>query len=551
MKWQEQFERTVSLLKPYMNDKGEDSFYRDSLKKLVMMPEEAKEVRFLAMDNFFTFCRLVNPGYVYGDIHKEACDWMQDYTLFGQGKSRASNKLLMFPRAHLKSHLVANWCAWMITRHPEITILYLSATAELSEIQLYAIKATLSSDTYTRYWPEYVNPMEGRRTKWTERKIIIDHVIRKTEGIRDATVSTAGLTTNTTGWHADIIVPDDLVVPENAYTEEGRRSVSKKSSQFTSIRNAGGFTMACGTRYHPSDIYDTWKNQSYDEYDDEGILVERKKVWDIMERVVESNGVFLWPRTVRADGKAFGFNRNELARIKAEYSDVTQFYAQYYNNPNSPGSERINRECFQYYDSRHLKHDGYGWLFKDRKLNIYAAIDFAYSTKKGADYTAIVVIGIDCEGDVYVLDIERFKTDRSIDYYRKISEMHSKWDFSKLRAEVTAAQQIIVNDIKEHVRKDGLKLKVEDHRPTAKKEERIAAVLEYRYENLSMWHFKGGYTPALEDELVLANPPHDDLKDALAAAVEIAIKPKQSVKKKSNLKFAATKSNRFGGVPYR
>ena len=239
----------------------------------------------------------------------------------------------MLPRAHLKSHIVATWAAWIITRHPEITILYVSATAELAETQLYAIQNILASPTYMRYFPEYVNPQEGSREKWSARKFSVDHVKRKKEGIRDATVSTAGLTTNTTGWHADIIIADDLVVPENAYTEDGRENVVKKSSQFTSIRNAGGFTLACGTRYHPTDIYHTWKSQEYDVYNDEGDILERKSVWEVKEYPVETEGIFLWPRVVRpSDGKAFGFSNQVLARIKAEYEDRTQFHAQYYNN---------------------------------------------------------------------------------------------------------------------------------------------------------------------------------------------------------------------------
>src|SRR5690606_26949551 len=153
-----------------------------------------------------------------------------------------------------------------------------SATAELAETQLYAIQNIMASSRYQRYFPEYINPQEGKREKWSQRKFSIDHVKRKIEGIRDATVATAGLTTNTTGWHADIIVADDLVVPENAYTEDGREAVAKKSSQFTSIRNAGGFTMACGTRYHPSDIYASWKEQFYDVYNEDDDIVDKLPV---------------------------------------------------------------------------------------------------------------------------------------------------------------------------------------------------------------------------------------------------------------------------------
>src|SRR5690606_29362743 len=183
--------------------------------KLDKMPEEAKQIRETAINDLYFFAKLVNPGYMYGEIHKHLFKWLQEYNLFGYGEGLTSNKLIMLPRAHLKSHMVATWAAWVITRHPEVTILYVSATAELAETQLYAIQNILGSSVYQRFFPEYINPQEGKREKWSQRKFSIDHIKRKQEGIRDATVATAGLTTNTTGWHADIILADDLVVPEN------------------------------------------------------------------------------------------------------------------------------------------------------------------------------------------------------------------------------------------------------------------------------------------------------------------------------------------------
>lgn len=318
----------------------------NAYKSIDKMPAESKAIREMAKEDLFTFARLVNPGYMYGEIHKEFYQWISNYNLYGMHEELSSNKLIMLPRAHLKSHMVATWCAWMITRHPEITIFYVSATAELATVQLGAIKNILESSVYQRYFPEYINPQEGRREKWTETKIHIDHPGRRKEGIRDATIATAGLTTNTTGWHADIIVSDDLVVPENAYTEKGREDVTKKASQFTSIRNAGGFTLACGTRYHPSDIYDTWRKQTYEVYNDDGLILDMKPVWDIKEFAVETDGRFIWPRVIRTDGKAFGFDMSVLARIRAEYEDKVQYYAQYYNNPNDPGSARITEDKF-------------------------------------------------------------------------------------------------------------------------------------------------------------------------------------------------------------
>lgn len=532
-------------------DKNSPPWLQEAAEKLKRMPKEALDIRNRALNDLNFFATLVNPGYVYGEVHREIYRWMQDYNLFGKGESLSTNKLIMLPRGHLKSHMVATWCAWIVARHPEVTILYLSATAELALIQLYDIKNILGGNIFMRYFPEYINPQEGNREKWSSEKIIIDHPYRKREGIRDATIATAGLTTVTTGWHADVIVPDDLVVPENAYTEDGRASVSKKASQFTSIRNAGGFTMACGTRYHPADVYATWKEQVYDVYDEEMQLVDRLPVWEIKEYAVEDNGFFIWPRTTRPDGKAFGFDKTVLSRIKAEYADTVQFFAQYYNNPNDPSSDRISRDKFQYYNPRLLKKEGGRWFYNGNRLNIYAAVDFAFSLEKQADYTAIVVIGIDSDGNIYVVDIDRFKTKKTIEYFRRIADLHSKWSFNKLQAEVTVAQVVIVEAIKDYVKQHGLRLSVVEYRPSRQegsKEQRIAAALEHLYDNQRVWHHEGGYTSVLEEELVLARPPHDDIKDALASAVTIAVKPqgKRGEIAKELLSLTRPKS-RFGG----
>jgi acetylornithine/succinyldiaminopimelate/putrescine aminotransferase len=119
-----------------------------------------------------------------------------------------------------------------------------------------------------------------------------------------------------------------------------------------------------------------------------------------------------------------------------------------------------------------------------------------------------------------------------------------------MRAEVTVAQQAIVKQLKELVKQHGLSLSIDEYRPNkhqGNKEERIASTLEPRYDNLQMWHYRGGNIQTLEEELMSRNPPHDDIKDALASAVDIAVKPSRSINKskKSNIVWA---NNRFRGT---
>jgi predicted phage terminase large subunit-like protein len=502
------------------------------------------EVQDLALNDLFTFAKLVNPNRLYGEIHQKVFKFLSDEI------HEDLNRLLLLPRGHMKSHCIAVWAAWYITRNPEATILYISATSQLAEDQLFAIKGILTSKVYKRYWPEMLHVEEGKREKWAATAISVDHPKRTEEMVRDATIRTAGLTTNTTGWHADIVLADDVVVPENAYTEEGRRKCSASMSQLSSIKNAGGMIKACGTRYHPSDQYEIWKKQREMLYNEDDEEIGDRAIWEIMEEVVEADGLFLWPRESRTDGKRFGFNRKVLARIYGEYNDKIQYYAQYYNNPNDPGSARITKDKFQYYDKKYLEDRGGRWFFKDQPMNVYAAIDFAFSLRATADYTAVVVIGATPDGDIYVLDVERLKTDKMSGYFNLLLRLHSKWGFRRLRAEVTAAQTIIVRDLKQKFKEEGMRLSVDEHRPTRKdgnKAERISAALDHRYENYGVWHYRGGFCQQLEEELILARPPHDDIKDAFASAVEVIVKPKVSRKSRGTSNVIQF-NRRFGGV---
>jgi len=504
------------------------------------------QIREAAEADLATFIKLVAPHMLLGSIHQDLINWWS--------RSEAkNNQLVLLPRGHLKSKLVAYRAAWWITNHPETTILYVSATADLAEKQLYQIKNIIDSPIYRRYWPEMINIDEGKREKWAVAEIAVDHPKRKQEGIRDATCKAVGLTSNTTGFHADVVILDDIVVPSNAYTEEGRDKVASAYSQLASIENPGAYEWVVGTRYHPKDIYDTMISMKEEIYNSDGDLEEENEVYELYQKVVETNGEFLWPKQKRIDGKAFGFDDRELARIKAKYVDTTQFYAQYYNNPNSLENSRINSDKFQYYERNLLTNKEGDWYLKDRKLNVYAAIDFAFSLRKKADSTALVVIGVDHLGNYYILDIDRFKTDRITEYFNHILKAHQKWGFRKLRAEVTVAQQTIVKELKEsYIKPAGLALTIDEFRPTRSmgdKEERISAILEPKYDNLQVWHYRGGNCQSLEEELVMQHPPHDDIKDALANSIDIAVIPKNRVQSMFLNSNVVTHS-RFGGVSY-
>lgn len=515
-----------------------------------MAKTDRETIREIAEGDLEAFIRLVHPQRVLGSIHSELIRW---WTREGAH----NHQLVLLPRDHGKSAMVAYRVAWEITRNPAVRVLYISSTASLAIKQLKFIKDILTSDNYRYYWPEMVKEEEAKREKWSETEISVDHPLRKAEAVRDPTVFTAGLTTNITGLHCDIAVLDDVVVGDNAYTDESRARVRTQASYLASIAGTNSSIWVVGTRYHPLDLYNDMMEMTVETFRDDGTLERSDSLYELFERQVESRGdgtgQYLWPKQKRYDGKWFGFDQNELARKRAQYLDKTQFRAQYYNNPNDMETAGIKREMFQYYDPSFLSRDKGKWFFKGSRLNVFAAIDFAYSLKSDADYTAIVVVGVDSYNNYYVLEIDRFRSNRISDYFDRILRLHQKWDFRKIRAEVTAAQDVIVKDLKEnYIRPHGLALSVEDYRPSRNegvKEERMAAILQPRYANLQMWHYRGGNCQILEDELVLSKPPHDDVKDCLASVVDICMAPSQaSGRSKTRTGMLDRYHSRFGGV---
>ena len=503
------------------------------------------EIRIAALNNLEAFIRLVAPYQLIAHCHSVMCKWAQTY--------ENDNRLLLWPRDHGKSRYSAFYAAWEIVRDPATTIIYASATAEKAEEQLRFIKIILESKVVSRYFPGLVHPDEGIREALNKTFIVVDHPNRKLQGVVDSTLMTCGLEKTITGKHCKRLIMDDIVVPENN-TEVGRRDVNNWAAQAASIMSAESSMLVVGTRYHPMDAYQIMMDMNFEdpvEDEDGEIILEEAKMFTVMQDDVEVDGEFLWPRQQRKDGRYFGFNPRILARKKAVYeanNQITQFYAQYYNDPNDKSTSPISRDLFRYYKREELEHIASQWMIQGKPCWLYCAVDMAASTKDRSDYSVVAVGAIDDEGNRYTVDIKRFKTQKSSEIFDAIKESYISYQFKKLRIEAVSGFRLVAQDLADRLSDEGVRIPIDLYIPPNSdgKFARVNGILEPLYQSGAIYHYRGGNCQVLEDELVSVNPLHDDTKDAWAMTCDVMIRP--IPRRQQGSDNVISFHNRFGGV---
>lgn len=513
--------------------------------------------------DLWTFACTMLPDRYFGDVHKDLMHFFQhnehDYLLG------------MIPRDHQKSVVIAVYVAWRLTVNVNYTFLYVSSNPGLSEEQLLFIKGILYSKQHRALWPQHLNFVKDQRGdmahkpkgRWRNDMIELDHPDKK--GGRDPNVRAVSAGSTITGYHVHEIIFDDLVTDENYESEALRRDVSKCFMNCAKIASTGAKMKAVGTRYGQNDEYSKWLEMEVPEFNEHGEETGTKRLWDIFERVVEDSsnrtgdGNFLWPKMEVPNVGTFGMDQAELAKKKAMLTyngDLTGFYAQFYNDPNDDSMLRITRDCFQYIEQKHLTYSNGVWYYGQKALRLTVAADLAFTASKNLkrgrrDYTAICVLGRDSDGYLYVLDLDRFQTDKLEVYYNRILELQEQWQFREIFVETNHGGQLVKTYIEDMVRKTGGSLTVQGVAHTShggKKEERIMQAVEPRYRNKEVYHVRRGLTKHLEEELMLPRPKNDDLKDVLALCIEKSKPVLGKGLKQTHNRSNVVQLSRFGGV---
>lgn len=155
--------------------------------------------------------------------------------------------LLMAFRHSGKSTVVGVFVACVLYLHPEYRILVLSAENSLASRMVAYVRHILENH------PWCADMVPTNKKEWASGRITINRPI----GIREPSVICQGIHGNITGMRADLIICDDIEVPNTTNTAQKRESLRERLRELDFILSPTGTMIYIGTPHTHDTIYRT------------------------------------------------------------------------------------------------------------------------------------------------------------------------------------------------------------------------------------------------------------------------------------------------------
>lgn len=157
-------------------------------------------------------------------------------------------------RGVAKSFIACAYAVWRLWRDPQIKVEVISASKDRSDANAVFIKRIIQVLPFL----EELLPRRGQR----DTQNLFD-VGLATPDISPS-VKSVGITGQITGTRADLLIADDVEVPNNSGTQMQRDKLSESVKEFDAILKPGGQIIYLGTPQNEMSLYNELQKRGYD-----------------------------------------------------------------------------------------------------------------------------------------------------------------------------------------------------------------------------------------------------------------------------------------------
>jgi hypothetical protein len=301
--------------------------------------------------------------------------------------------------------------AWF---HPDMATFIVSATSDMAATIMDRLAKQLDNN------PKLASlvPGSGKKRKWNTTNLVLanGHEIR-----------VCGMGTKQRGFHPDLLIGDDILTDETAWSDTiRRRQADYWHGAVTPMLNPGRQQIVVATPQAQNDLImgDLRINPQY----------------TFRSYPAIKDNVALWPERL-----SLPYLENEKAKMGA-----TRFSKEYLCLPVSDSASMFPNTLYElegvFQDNIVLGLPASYW--REKGFVQYFGVDFAVSAAVGADYSVIFVIGVNRLGEHQIVDITRM---HGVPFHKQESQMIEQGYErrpAKMLLESNQAQRIFNDELK-------------------------------------------------------------------------------------------------------
>lgn len=324
-------------------------------------------------------------------LHAQVCRWLEERWFKGDRRL-----LLLAFRNSGKSTLVGLFCAWLLRGDPSLRILVLAADDALARKMVRNVKRIIERHPLT------IGLKPEQADQWASGQFTID---RGSE-LRDPSMLAKGIGANITGSRADVVICDDVEVPNTSGSGTKREDLRERLAEIDYVLVPGGLQLYVGTPHTFHSIYrsadwpkdppsDSLKNSGKDSGDgqDRPFLDGFKK---LELPVLDEAGNSRWPER---------FPREKIEEIRRR-TGPRKFDSQLMLKPVNPIDGRLNTDQLRLYDHpldyREGNRQAVLSLNGRRLVSVSCWWDPSYGAPRKGDASVIAAVFTDDHGDYWL-----------------------------------------------------------------------------------------------------------------------------------------------------
>lgn len=429
-------------------------------------------------------------------VHLRIAHWLRDRVAAGD-----TRLLLMAFRGCGKSTIVGLFCAWLLARNASVRIIVLAADHALAAKMVGAVRRIIERH------PLCAHLVPDGSEVWAADRF---GVVRP-GAPRDPSMMAQGILGNFTGSRADVIICDDVEVPNTADTDEKRAALRERLSETEFVLTPGGTLLFMGTPHATDSIY----------RDGEGAPLAGYA--RIAVPLLDAAGVSAWPER---------FDAGSVARLRQRVGPL-RFARQMQLSVTTREALRLDPALLVRYretlDLREANGAAQLWLGKRRLVTGVAWWDPAFGRPGKGDHSVLAAVFADDQGSMFLQRIAYLTVDPSAapdpatQQCRQVVRLAEELFLPVIFIETNGIGRFLPDLLRQAAAELGVPLAVREQASSRRKEERILAAFDPVLAARRLHAHETVFATAFPAEMAAWRPGSagvkDDALDAVAGAL--------------------------------